>query len=165
MSDLVRLEVEDGIGTIRIDRPPMNALNGEVQQGLLDASREAAERKDVAAVVVYGGEKVFAAGADIKEMATMSYTDMVDRSARLQDFTSSSRRDLDEFFSNQPLRLDGNDGIIVDLQPRGQMHYNASLVILQRYVRDPAHLHAADGHRRAGPEATAVGKIRFEFVA
>ena len=87
MSDLVRLEVEDGIGTIRLDRPPMNALNAEIQHGLIAACREAAERRDVSAVIVWGGEKVFAAGADIKEMETMSYTDMVDHSALLQDFT------------------------------------------------------------------------------
>jgi enoyl-CoA hydratase/carnithine racemase len=35
-------------------------------------------------VVVYGGEKVFAAGADIKEMAELSYAEMVDRSGPLQ---------------------------------------------------------------------------------
>jgi enoyl-CoA hydratase/carnithine racemase len=87
VTDLVRLEVEDGIGTIRLDRPKLNALNAEIQHGLIDACREAGERKDVAAVVVWGGEKVFAAGADIKEMETMSYTDMVDHSALLQDFT------------------------------------------------------------------------------
>ena len=87
MTDLVRLEVEDGICTIRLDRPPMNALNSEIQHGLIAACREAGQRKDVAAVVVYGGEKVFAAGADIKEMEAMSYTDMVDHSALLQDFT------------------------------------------------------------------------------
>ena len=87
VSDLVRLEVEDGIGTIRLDRPPMNALNAEIQRGLIAACREAAERRDVSAVIVWGGEKVFAAGADIKEMETMSYTDMVDHSVLLQDFT------------------------------------------------------------------------------
>jgi enoyl-CoA hydratase/carnithine racemase len=92
VTDLVRLEVEDGIGTIRLDRPPMNALNGEIQHGLITASREAAERRDVAAVIVWGGEKVFAAGADIKEMGTMSYTDMVDHSALLQDFTRALAR-------------------------------------------------------------------------
>ncbi|MBR7744584.1 enoyl-CoA hydratase/isomerase family protein [Phycicoccus sp. BSK3Z-2] len=92
MTDLVRLEVEDGIGTIRLDRPPMNALNAEIQRGLIDACREAAERDDVAAVVAHGGEKVFAAGADIKEMETMSYTDMVDHSSLLQDFTRALAR-------------------------------------------------------------------------
>jgi enoyl-CoA hydratase/carnithine racemase len=87
VTDLVRLEVADGIGTIRLDRPRMNALNAEIQHGIVDVCREAAERKDVAAVIVWGGEKVFAAGADIKEMEAMSYTDMVDHSTLLQDFT------------------------------------------------------------------------------
>ena len=84
MGEFVRLEVDSGIGTIRLDRPKMNALNAQVQDEIAVAAREAAERRDVSAVIVYGGEKVFAAGADIKEMETMSYTDMVDRSAGLQ---------------------------------------------------------------------------------
>jgi enoyl-CoA hydratase/carnithine racemase len=84
VSQHVRLEVEGGIGTIRIDRPPMNALDSTIQAGLAAAAAEATERRDVSAVVVYGGEKVFAAGADIKEMQGLSYTDMVDRGRALQ---------------------------------------------------------------------------------
>ena len=84
MSGVVQFEVEGGIGTIRLERPPMNALNFDVQDGLAAAANEATMRKDVSAVIIYGGEKVFAAGADIKEMQPMSYTDMVDRSAALQ---------------------------------------------------------------------------------
>lgn len=84
MSDFVRLEVEGGIGTIRLDRPPMNALNAEMQDALHAAATEASARRDVSAVIIFGGDKVFAAGADIKEMQPMSYTDMVDRSAALQ---------------------------------------------------------------------------------
>jgi enoyl-CoA hydratase/carnithine racemase len=88
----VRLEVEDGIGTIRLDRPPMNALNEQVQDELHAAAAEATENRDVRAVILYGGEKVFAAGADIKEMAGASYTYMVDRSVRLQAaFTAVAR--------------------------------------------------------------------------
>ena len=84
MGEFVRLEVEDRIGTIRIDRPKMNALNVQMQEEIRAAANEASARDDVRAVVVYGGEKVFAAGADIKEMAEMSYTDMVSRSGPLQ---------------------------------------------------------------------------------
>jgi enoyl-CoA hydratase/carnithine racemase len=84
MGEFVRLEVEDGIATIRLDRPKMNALNVQVQEEIRAAATEATERQDVKAVIVYGGEKVFAAGADIKEMQAMSYTDMVDRSGALQ---------------------------------------------------------------------------------
>ncbi len=69
MGDLVRLEVDGGVGTIRLDRPPMNAINEELTRDLLDAATEAGRRDDVGAVVLYGGEKVFAAGADIKAMA------------------------------------------------------------------------------------------------
>lgn len=89
---LVRLDVTDGVGTIRLDRPPMNALNADMQDDLYAAAHEAGERSDVRAVVVYGGEKVFAAGADVKEMAGWSYTDMVDRAAGLQTaFTEVAR--------------------------------------------------------------------------
>ncbi len=73
---LVDIEVADGIGTLRLNRPPMNALNVEVQEGLRDAAARLGADPEVAAVVVYGGEKVFAAGADIKEMAELSYVDM-----------------------------------------------------------------------------------------
>jgi enoyl-CoA hydratase/carnithine racemase len=84
VGQFVRLEVEDGIGTIRLDRPKMNALNAAVQEEIRAAAAEASGRSDVAAVIVYGGEKVFAAGADIKEMQHLSYVDMVERSGRLQ---------------------------------------------------------------------------------
>ena len=92
MAEFVRLEVEDAVGTIRIDRPKMNALNAVVQEEIRSAAAEAATRDDVRAVIVYGGPKVFAAGADIKEMADLSYTDMVARSARLQSaFTAVAK--------------------------------------------------------------------------
>src|SRR5205085_4590310 len=53
---------------------------------------EASQRREVRAVVIYGGPKVFAAGADIKEMATMTYADMADRSAGLSSaFTSVAK--------------------------------------------------------------------------
>ncbi|HEU5470109.1 MAG TPA: enoyl-CoA hydratase-related protein [Actinophytocola sp.] len=83
MGEFVRLEVEDGIGTIRLDRPPMNALNKQVQEEIRAAARQASERPEVRAVIVYGGQKVFAAGADIKEMAELSYVDMAERAGPL----------------------------------------------------------------------------------
>ena len=85
MGEFVRLEVEGAVGTIRLDRPKMNALNAQVQEEVREAALEAERRDDVRAVVLYGGERVFAAGADIKEMSTASYADMVTRAGRLQD--------------------------------------------------------------------------------
>ncbi|TQS44188.1 enoyl-CoA hydratase/isomerase family protein [Cryptosporangium phraense] len=81
--EFVTLEVTDKIGTIRLDRPKMNALNTQVQQELRAAAQEATERDDVRAVVLYGGPKVFAAGADIKEFAETDYTRMVARAEAL----------------------------------------------------------------------------------
>ncbi len=92
MGEFVRLEVADGVGTIRLDRPKMNALDVQMQEEIRAAATEAAERDDVKAVVLYGGERVFAAGADVKEMATMSYTDMVKRSGGLQSSFSAVAR-------------------------------------------------------------------------
>ncbi|HEY5837045.1 enoyl-CoA hydratase/isomerase family protein [Streptomyces sp.] len=88
----VTLEVDEGVGTVRLDRPPMNALDSTTQDVLKAVAEEAARRPDVRAVVVWGGEKVFAAGADIKEMRAMSYEDMADRAPDLQGaFTAMAR--------------------------------------------------------------------------
>jgi enoyl-CoA hydratase/carnithine racemase len=92
MAEFVRLDVADGVGTIVLDRPKMNALNEQVQEEIRAAATEATERDDVKAVVIYGGERVFAAGADIKEMADMSYTDMVKRSGGLQSSLTAVAR-------------------------------------------------------------------------
>jgi enoyl-CoA hydratase/carnithine racemase len=71
MGEFVNLEVGDnGVGTIRLDRPKVNALNEQVSREIGSAVDEARWDERVRAVVVWGGEKVFAAGADIKEMST-----------------------------------------------------------------------------------------------
>ncbi|MCX4829453.1 enoyl-CoA hydratase-related protein [Streptomyces sp. NBC_00006] len=88
----VHLEVADGVGTIRLDRPPMNALDVAVQDRIKELAEEATTRDDIRAVVVRGSEKVFAAGADIKEMRDMDHAAMVARSRGLQDsFTAVAR--------------------------------------------------------------------------
>jgi enoyl-CoA hydratase/carnithine racemase len=83
VGEFVKLDVDGALGTIRLDRPPMNALNAQVQEELRAAATEAATRADIRAVVLYGGEKVFAAGADIKEMLGMTYADMAGRAGAL----------------------------------------------------------------------------------
>lgn len=83
--EFVSTEIDGGIAVLRIDRPKMNVLNAEIQEGLASASLSLSADDAVRAVIVYGGERVFAAGADIKEMRTASYADMVKRAGRLQD--------------------------------------------------------------------------------
>jgi enoyl-CoA hydratase/carnithine racemase len=62
----------------------MNTLSAQVQDQMAAAAREVADRRDVRAVVVYGGPRVFSAGADVAEMAGWSVTDMLDRSLATQ---------------------------------------------------------------------------------
>ncbi|MER5439580.1 enoyl-CoA hydratase-related protein [Streptomyces sp. NPDC002790] len=88
----VHLEVAAGVGTIRLDRPPMNALDVATQDRIKQLAEEATTRTDIRAVVLRGSEKVFAAGADIKEMRDMDHAAMVARSRGLQDaFTAVAR--------------------------------------------------------------------------
>jgi enoyl-CoA hydratase/carnithine racemase len=75
--EFVTLQVEDGVGTIRLDRPKMNAINEQLHFEVRAAALEAGKREDIRAVVLYGGERVFAAGADIKAMSQLDATGMV----------------------------------------------------------------------------------------
>ncbi|GLV52328.1 enoyl-CoA hydratase [Thermobispora bispora] len=92
MGDFVGVEVAEHIATIRLNRPKLNALNRQMQLELAEAARIVDADPQVHAVILYGGEHVFAAGADIKEMAAMSYADMAAHSRVLQDcFTAVAR--------------------------------------------------------------------------
>ncbi|MBO1336419.1 enoyl-CoA hydratase/isomerase family protein [Streptomyces sp. VRA16 Mangrove soil] len=88
----VTLEVSEGVGTITLARPPMNALDIATQDRIKELAEEATARDDVRAVVVRGSEKVFAAGADIKEMQAMDHAAMVTRARALQDSFSAVAR-------------------------------------------------------------------------
>jgi enoyl-CoA hydratase len=90
MGELVQVEIGDGSGeipsgvaTIRLQRPPMNALNRQLQEELRAAAAEVGQADAVRAVVIFGGDRVFAAGADVKEFATMGHADMVRDADRL----------------------------------------------------------------------------------
>ncbi len=92
MGEFVRVQIDQAIATIRLERPPMNAINSQLQTELAEAAAGVAADEQVRAVVLYGGEKVFAAGADIKEMADASYSATATRSRRLQDALSAVAR-------------------------------------------------------------------------
>ncbi len=83
MYELVSVEVEAAVATIRLNRPPMNVLNTAMQEEIRAAAIELSTRDDVRAVVLWGGDRAFAAGADVKEFASMSHADMVNQAARL----------------------------------------------------------------------------------
>jgi enoyl-CoA hydratase/carnithine racemase len=85
VGEFVRLEVDGAVGTIRLDRPKMNAIDDQLRAELHEVALEARERSDVRAVVLYGGERVFAAGADIKQMSSLTYADMLSWGGKLQE--------------------------------------------------------------------------------
>jgi enoyl-CoA hydratase/carnithine racemase len=85
VGELVTVETDSAVATIRLNRPPMNALSGALQADLAAAAAQVAGDGAVRAVVLYGGQKLFAAGADIKEMSAASYAQMLPDSARLQE--------------------------------------------------------------------------------
>lgn len=67
MSEFVHVTRDDaGVATVRLDRPKANALSGAVLAELADAASEL-EHDLPRAVVVTGGDRIFAAGADIAE--------------------------------------------------------------------------------------------------
>ena len=98
MGEFVNLEVsENGVGTIRLDRPKVNALNEQVVSEIGEIVDDLRTNQDVKAVVVWGGPKVFAAGADIKQMTELDavqmfryiggFQDVLTRLARLPQIT------------------------------------------------------------------------------
>jgi enoyl-CoA hydratase/carnithine racemase len=85
VGELVTVETDRAVATIRLARPPMNALSAALQADLTAAVAQVALDQAVRAVVLYGGPKIFAAGADIKEMSGASYAQMTRDGKRLQD--------------------------------------------------------------------------------
>jgi enoyl-CoA hydratase/carnithine racemase len=69
VGELVRLEDDTapGVATIRLENGKMNPISRQVTADLAEINAELAHRDDIGAVVVWGGPRIFAAGADIKE--------------------------------------------------------------------------------------------------
>ena len=63
---LVRFDVEDGVGVITIDNPPVNALGPGVRDGIVEAVEKGQGRPSVKAMVLIGAGRSFIAGADIR---------------------------------------------------------------------------------------------------
>ncbi len=77
MPEFICIVRELPIATVLLDRPQqLNALSGELMQELVAALQELDADADVRCIVVGGSERVFAAGADIGEMATATAIDM-----------------------------------------------------------------------------------------
>ena len=72
------VEITDHVALIRLNRPEaLNALSGQLISELATALKAADADANVRCIVLTGSEKAFAAGADIKEMASKSYVDVL----------------------------------------------------------------------------------------
>ncbi|WP_299563026.1 enoyl-CoA hydratase [uncultured Mycolicibacterium sp.] len=70
---------EDRVGIIQLNRPKaLNALNSQVMAEVTAAAAEFDRDPGIGAIILTGNEKAFAAGADIKEMATLEFSDVFD---------------------------------------------------------------------------------------
>ncbi|MEU2971670.1 enoyl-CoA hydratase/isomerase family protein [Nocardiopsis alba] len=96
VGEFVRVEVDPdnpAVAVIRIDRPKaLNALNGRVTEEIAEAAARVSSDDSVRAVVLYGGERAFVAGADIKEMAELTHAKMLEYSRALQNALTAVAR-------------------------------------------------------------------------
>ena len=77
--ETILTETRSRVGLITLNRPKaMNALNNQLMVELMDALDSFDRNDDIRAMVITGNEKAFAAGADIKELADKSITEMMD---------------------------------------------------------------------------------------
>lgn len=74
--ETILVERDDRVATITLNRPKaLNALNSQVMTELTGAAAELDADPGVGAIMITGSAKAFAAGADIKEMSELSFTD------------------------------------------------------------------------------------------
>ena len=77
--ETILVDRDERVGTITLNRPKaLNALNSQVMHEVTTAAAEFDSDPGIGAILITGNEKAFAAGADIKEMATLSFGDVFD---------------------------------------------------------------------------------------
>jgi enoyl-CoA hydratase len=75
--ETILVDTEDRVGIITFNRPKaLNALNGQVMDEVTTAAAAFDDDPGIGAIIITGSEKAFAAGADIKEMAGLSFAEV-----------------------------------------------------------------------------------------
>lgn len=93
----IRLEVEDGVATISLDRPEkLNAFTGRMMHELIAAFDATDADDSVRAVIVTGAGRAFCAGADLSE------------GAKTFDYAARTDADSSRAGHESPLRADGS---------------------------------------------------------
>ncbi|OBI25654.1 enoyl-CoA hydratase [Mycobacterium sp. E2238] len=77
--ETILVERDERVGTIILNRPKaLNALNTQVMNEVTRAATEFDNDPGIGAIIITGSAKAFAAGADIKEMAGLTYAEAFD---------------------------------------------------------------------------------------
>src|SRR6201999_961889 len=77
--ETILVEREERVGIITLNRPKaLNALNSQVMDEVTTAAAEFDNDPGIGAIIITGSEKAFAAGADIKEMSSLSFSEVFD---------------------------------------------------------------------------------------
>lgn len=67
--EFIRLAIHGHLAVVTLDRPPVNAISTAVREELAVTFADLDAQTDVYAVVLTGGQRMFSAGADVKEFA------------------------------------------------------------------------------------------------
>ena len=65
-------DVQPGVATVLLSRPPTNALTRQVYREIVSAAADLGRQDDIWAVVLFGGHEIFSAGDDIPELRMLS---------------------------------------------------------------------------------------------
>jgi enoyl-CoA hydratase len=75
MREFVSVHTSDdqpGIATLLLSRPPGNGLTRQLYREIVSAAADLGMRRDISAVIVFGGHEIFCAGDDMAELSTLS---------------------------------------------------------------------------------------------
>src|SRR3990167_4555022 len=86
------LETDGAVGVITLNRPEaLNAFSNELMDELTDALKKLDADEEIGCIVITGSEKAFAAGADIKEMATKTYMEAFNENFITRNWEETTR--------------------------------------------------------------------------
>jgi len=90
--ECILTEIDGAVGIITLNRPAaLNAFNNQLMDELTDALKKFDADDAIGCMVITGSEKAFAAGADIKEMATKTYMEVFEEQFITRNWEEATR--------------------------------------------------------------------------
>jgi len=92
-AQFVKLDVKDYVGTVTLDRPPVNALNNALREELIATFDAVSDRDDIRVAILTGAGKNFCAGADLKDRPNVGEPGAYGRHNRVTRETTNAIRE------------------------------------------------------------------------